>query len=202
MAQRVYLIPVLHIPLVEGAFYNVPKYFPHRVNPNASPELVGVWFGWETWLNEDTAIIVADVDATQHTFISGRADVVSVPDLDTTVANVSQRNRVRSYLEGFSVPGNWIIVGMTYRGILRIVLGMFQLHNRAVAILGRGVGSGNLDLTVSEIPADLRLALAQAATDLGLDYSAVTPTTTLRAVLKGAGDQFASRSFGIGGLVI
>jgi len=204
MTQRMYIIPIVHIDIGEGSFYNVPKYFRHRMNPDSLPELAGVNYAWETWLNEDVAIIVADVDDTQHTLVNGQADVVTIPPLDNTIPTVAVRNRVRTVLENNNIPGTWVIVGMAYRSIVRIVLGMFQFHNRVVRLIGRRLFDGtlNLTLTIADLSIPMQDALAQAAADLFLDYSAVTGATTLRQLLKGMGDQFANREFEIGGFII
>lgn len=200
MTQRIYILPVVHLT---AQSYNVPKYLPHRLNPPITG-LEGVRWSWVTYLLENMGILVADVTDAQHTLLAGQADVLVVPGLDNTIPNTAARNTVRSILETANIPGGWVNTGMTYRSVLRVVLGLFQYHNRLTAIIQRRVfdGSLNLDMTVAQIPAAVRDRLRQAATDLELDYSWVTSATTIRQLLKGMGDQFASRSFEIGGITI
>src|SRR3990167_6875117 len=52
-------------------------------------------------------------------------------------------------------------------------------------------GSINLDMTVSQIPADTRTWLQDVAGEFGLDYSGVTGSTTLRDLLKLLADQMS-----------
>jgi|SRR3990167_583555 len=187
MTTRLYLLPVLHLT---DPVYNVPKYLPHRFNP-ALAGLEGVVWAWVTYLLEDAGLLIADVDDAQHTLLLGKADVIAVPPLDTTIGNATVRNRIRNILEAASIPADWVAVGMTYRQVVRTVICLFQFHNRAVARLLRRLWDGtiNMEMTVSEIPAGTRDRLQETADELGLDYSGVTGSTTLRVLLKGMADQ-------------
>jgi len=200
MTTRLYLIPITHLT---DPIYNVPKYLPHRYNPSLAG-LEGVRWAWETYLLEDTGLIVADVDNTQHTLLSAQADVLAVPPLDNTISSAAVRNQVRNALEAVNVPGLWIVTGMSYRSVIRVVLGMWQFHNRLAAIIQHKIFDGTIDLemTVANIPLATRDQLQIAADELGLDYSAVTGSTTVRQLLKVMGDQFAGTEFNIGGFII
>ena len=200
MTARLYLIPITHLT---DPTYNVPKYLPHRHNP-ALAGLEGVRWAWETYLLEDIGLIVADVSDTQHTLLSAQVDVLAVPPLDNTIGSVAVRNQVRNVLEAVNVPGLWVTVGMSYRQVVRVILGMWQFHNRLATIIQHKIfdGSVNLEMTVTNIPLATRNQLQVAADGLGLDYSSVTGSTTVRQLLKGMGDQFASTEFNIGGFVI
>jgi len=189
MTVHLYVLPVLH--LVDPN-YNVPKYLPHRFNP-ALVGLENVPWAWETYLLEDIALLIADVTDPQHTLLSGQADVIAVPPLDNTIANATARNRVRTVLEAASIPAGWVSVGMTYRQVVRLVICMFQFHNRLVARLQRRLfdSSVNLDMTVSQIPEGTRTWLQDVAGEFGLDYSGVTGSTTLRDLLKLLADQMS-----------
>lgn len=197
MTIQLYVIPVVHLVT---PVYEVPKYFPHRHNPPLAG-LEGVPWAWVTYLLEDVGIIAADVDATQDALLAGQADVVGVPPLDNAIHNATARNKVRSMLEASNVPGTWVNTGMTYRSVLRVVLGLFQFHNRVVARLSRRVWDGSISLstTVNQLPQPVADHLRNAADDLGLNYSAVTGTTTLRQLLLGIGQQFAAQTMTISG---
>ena len=200
MASRLYLIPVVHLT---DPKYEVPAYLPHRLNP-AIIGLEGIAWAWTTYLLEDVGLTMADVDDTQHALLSAQLDVLAVPSLDNTIANVAVRNQVRTALEAVSVPGLWVTAGMTYRSVIRVMLGMWQFHNRLVALVQHRIfdGSVNLEMTVADIPLATRNQLQVAADGMGLDYSAVTGSTTIRQLLKGMGDQFAGTEFNIGGFLI
>lgn len=197
MTIRLYVVPVVHLT---SPVYEVPKYLPHRFNPPLAG-LEGVPWAWVTYLLEDVGIIVADVTVAQDALLVGQADVLGVPPLDNTIPNATARNKVRNVLEAANVPGTWVNTGMTYRSVLRVVLGLFQFHNRAVARLARRVWDGSISLstTISQLPQSVVDHLRGAADDLGLDYSAVTGATTLRQLMLGIGQQFAAREYIISG---
>lgn len=200
MALVAYFIPIDHsVPT-----YNAPKYFFSRLVPGL-PGMEGVVWAWETYLLEDIGLIVAEVTPAQDTLVSGQADVFRVPNLDITIPNATERNRFRDAMENYSIPGTWITTDMEYRAIVRTILGMFQIHNRMVALLGqplfRGTGwtlAGNFN----QVPPEAEETFRQAARELNVDVSTVVSTTTLREAFKIVGDQFASRPFQIGALVI
>ncbi len=198
MTQRLYVLPVVHLTTPN---HNVPKYLPHRFNP-AMAGLEGVRWAWQTYLLDDLGVLVADVTTAQNTLLSGQSDVLVVPtNLDSTVPNTTTRNRIRTLLEAAGVPGTWVNTGMVYRTIVRSVLGCCQYHNRLVGLAQRRLfdGSVNLDMTVGQLPAGIRDRLQGAADGLGLDYSWVTASTTLRTLFKGMGDQYAARELRIDG---
>lgn len=192
---RLYLIPITHL-----TNYNVPSYLSHRFNLALSG-LEGIPWAWVTYLLEDIGLIIADTDATQHALLSAQTGVLAVPALDNTIPNTTVRNQVRNALEVVNIPGLWVTTGMSYRAIVRIVLGIFHYHNRLTVLVQRRIfdGSINLDMAVNQIPAGVRVRWQQAAEDLNLDYSAVTGTTTIRQLLKGMGDQFANQEHRISG---
>lgn len=201
MTKRLYLVPVNHIP-TEGGIYHTPKYLPHRLDP-ALPGLEGVYFAWEVFWLGHTAIAMADTDATQHNLLIAQTDVVAVPPLDNTVA-AGALSTVQAVLEAGDIPGDWVQVGMSYRQVLRIILGIMQFHKRFMALSGRRASDGLFALTlrVNQIPQATRTILQNVATEFNLDFSAVTGTTTVRQLLVGMGQQFASREFEIGGVII
>lgn len=200
MTQRLYLIPINHISIGDqGDIYHTPKYLPHRLDP-ALAGLEEVRFTWEIFWLGHTAIVVADTDDTQNGLLIAQTDVVAVPPLDSTIA-AGVLPVVQSVLETGGIPGNWVQVGMSYRQVLRIILGIMQFHKRFMALSGRRAGDGPVALTlrVNQIPQATRTILQNVATEFGLDFSAVTGTTAVRQLLIGMGQQFASRSFTISG---
>lgn len=201
MTKRLYLVPVNHTP-TEGGIYHTPKYLPHRLDP-ALPGLEGVYFAWEVFWLGHTAIAMADTDATQHNLLVAQTDVVAVPPLDNTVT-AGALSTVQNVLEAGDIPGDWVQVGMTYRQVLRIILGIMQFHKRFMALSGRRASDGLFALTlrVNQIPQAARTILQNVAAEFNLDFSAVTGTTTVRQLLIGMGQQFASREFEIGGVII
>lgn len=201
---RLYIIPVIQIPLGGGSTYNIPAYLMHRLQ-TPLVGLEGVRWAWTTWLLEDVGILVADTTDTQNIILDSQPGVFPIPDLDATILNANIRNRVRNTLEAAFVPGTWIQTGNVYRNILRALAGMFEYHNRAVA-LNQGrffIGSITLSTTISQLTTSQQAALSQAAGEFGVDYSGVTGTTNLRTVFLLANNLYnANRPFEIGGIVI
>lgn len=197
MTVNLYTVPVIHL---SSPRYEVPKYLPHRFNaPIAGLENVS--WAWETYLLEDFGLIIADVTSPQDNLLRNQADVLAVPPLDNSINNNSVRDTVRNYLEAASIPGSWINTGMSYRAILRIVLGLFYFHNRLVVRVQRRFWDGTitLDTTVGQLTLEAIQQARNTADDLGLDYSAVTSATTIRQLLLGVGQQFSNRSLKISG---
>lgn len=205
MAIRAYFIPITKIIFDGGGSHNCPKYFWHRFNPE--PPLAGlesVTHSWETYLLEDVGLIVADVDNVTHTLLAGQLDVLALPlNLDGTIT-LAAVNTVKNFLEAVNVPAGWVTNGMTYRAALRTLLNIWQLHSRYVGTVGKKLFGGSIHLndTVADIPQRYRDDLRAAAESMGLDFSAITPATTIRQLLKGVADQLGNIEYKIGPLAI
>lgn len=204
MTNRLYFVPIIR----RGRpVYRIPKYFWHpRSGYEGLAELEGVQHSHQ--LNhklEDLFLLVADLDTTQEAALTAQADVIQIPaDLDNQIPNVIVRDIVRSFLENVFIPAQWVTVGMTYRTILRVVIGLWRFRERLQHFVGVALFAAQIDLdkTVSEMPIKIQTALADAADALYLDYSGVTGSTTIRQLLYGAGQQFASIEFRLGPITI
>jgi hypothetical protein len=142
---------------------------------------------WSMVDHEDTAICWLGATQAQMDSIAANADAWVVPPLDNLVDDAA----TEVALEAQGIPAQWVRLPMTYRQVLRIVVGMAQLQQRAA---GQGVRlrlRANRGSTISMLPVAQRLALAQASDSLGLDRSTVTQGTTVRAALRVLGQQFA-----------
>lgn len=151
-----------------------PKYIP----------LLGV--SWLQVMFADTAIAWANSSPAQDSAVAANADALLVPALDSTIAV----NATRNALEARDVPGNWVQAGMTYRSVLRVLVGMAQLVRRIQGLGVTPVIAGNLDKTISQLPANIVATLSSAVDSLGLDRSNITGSTLLRAALLDIGQQF------------
>lgn len=137
----------------------------------------------------DTAICWADCTAAQATAIAANADVLLVPPLDNTISNVTA---VRNQIEAMNIPAQWVTAGMTYRTVMRVVVGMAQLIQ---AVRGRGVTvtlAGNLNMTLSQLSVATRNAIAASCDALSIDRTGIIGSTTLREALRMFGQQFAT----------
>ena len=137
--------------------------------------------------HDDTAIVWADTSPAQDAALELNADVTVVPPLDDTVA----LNATKNALEAHDLPAHWITAGMTYRDVLRILVGMAQLIQRTQNLGFQLKLAGNMDLTLGSLSAPIRQALADASDQLGLDSSSITGATTVRVALHTLGKQFA-----------
>lgn len=138
--------------------------------------------------HDANAIVWANCSPAQEATVAANADVILVPPLDNTVALVATQNA----LEALNIPAQWITAAMTYRDVLRALVGAAQFIQRCS---GLGVPlklAGNLDTQMSALPANIRQVLAAASDSLGLDRSTVTGTTTVRQIIRIAGQQFVA----------
>jgi len=136
--------------------------------------------------HDDNAIVWADTTPAQDAALALNADVIVVPPLDDLVA----LGATQAELEAISIPAQWITAAMTYRDVLRALVGIAQLIQRTEGLGFKLKLAGNLDLTMAQIPVDIRQALADASDQLGLDRSTIVGTTTVRAALRILGKQF------------
>lgn len=152
---------------------------------------------WSMVDHEDTCIVWLDATPAQLATIGANSDAWVVPPLD----NLVDETAVETVLETNGIAAQWVMPGMTYRQVLRIVVGMSQLLQRAAGLGPKVQVRGTLNLTLGSLPANRRQALANASDSLGLDRSAVTMSTTVRAALRTLGRQFAEgRSITLGDL--
>lgn len=136
----------------------------------------------------DWGVAWANASPAQETAIGANADAIVVPPLDNTIALVATQNA----LEGLNVPAHWLTAGMTYRTVVRVVVGMACFVQRCDGLGQRVTLAGNLNSQISTFSVGVRNTLAAASDSLGLDRSQVTGTTTLREAMRIAGQQFAT----------
>jgi len=145
---------------------------------------------WAMVDHGEAAIVWANATPAQSASIGTHADALVVPPLGNAI-NVAA---TATALEAMNIPAQWLSAAMTYRVVLRIVIGMAQLLQR---LDGRGqkltLTPAVLDLTVAQIPAGTRANISDAINSLGLDTSGISGTTTVREVLRMIGQQFAAK---------
>lgn len=139
----------------------------------------------------DPSIAWANATPEQETSVAAHADAVVVPPLDNAIG-AGALTAVKAQVEAMSLPAQWVQVGMTYRTVVRVLVGMAQLLQ-----FMRGLGQpttivGHLDDTIGSFPLAVRQALAQAADGLGINRDNITGATLLREALRDVGQQFAA----------
>lgn len=163
-----------------------------RLDPFRPKYMDGI-IGWTSIPFDDKAVVMAELTQQQITDIGANSDAIVIENIDATVA----LNATRNALEAMNLPGNWVQSGMTYREVLRVVCGIHLLLQRAEGMGVKITIAGNLDLTMAQVPANIRQALADAADSLGLDRSGVTLSTTVREVLRSLAAQFQNIQLGV-----
>jgi len=201
--DKIYLIPVIR----RGhPIYRIPKYFWHSPSGyEGLPELENVRQGHQlTHKLEDLYVLIANLDATQEAALLAQPDVIAIQDLDNTIPNITVRDIIRSYLEAVSIPSQWVVVGMSYRIILRVVIGLWRFRAIIQHFAGHRIflETLNLDKTIGELSTEMRDALAATSDALDLDYSSITGLTTIREMLYIAGQQFATIEYQLGSITI
>jgi hypothetical protein len=116
--------------MVDVGAYRCPSYLPHR----KSPPLAGL--EGATWVLTDyclESLCVVEVHGTefQHELLRVQKDAIQISDMDGSIGN-SDKNILIQYLQARNCPSDWIVVGQSYREFLRILLKVFDLHNRIV----------------------------------------------------------------------
>ena len=182
---RYYIIPIEDVSSARG-----PEYLKWRYG---SGTLDVEWSGKDFGVI-DQMLCAVNAEQVDHDVLLAQGDVVKIPvNLDNNVAAGALAS-VRSELENLGIPGNWITTAYTYREILRFVAGLFFFAQRHHGLHNQELRPFSVDLddVWSDLPLVWRANLRLTADSFGYDYSAVTGSTTLRAVLKSLGDQWGN----------
>jgi len=172
-----------------------------RVDPIVPKYIPALGVDWAKVDFGASCIVWANASPAQESTVGANSDAVVVPPLDNTITSGAVAT-VRSTIEALNIPANWVTAGMSYRSVLRVLVGMAQLIQRVSGILGSTpVIAGHLNDTISSFSVAVRNAIAQACDDLGINRTNITGSTTLRAALLDFGQQFiAGRTITLGDL--
>lgn len=203
MALRIALVPVVGSG-VSSEEARRPKYVADG-GLTPMPRWAAIDYGFEPWM-----VVAADLSASHVTALQAEADVFLLPaDLDALLT-VGQVAAVQTALEAIPLPAEWVTTAFTWRGLLRIVLGICRFMARYTVVFAEAtqlttrVFTGGVDLTrtIGSLPLAVRTALTATATSLGLDTTGVTGATTLRGLLRTVGLQGAATPTALGAVVI
>jgi hypothetical protein len=201
MAFRIYIVPKIGAGVKGDAWR--PKYFTDNfLTPN--PSWSSMDYGFEPWI-----IVGADLSVSDANLIIAQPDALAIPatmDEALTAGNVTS---VQNKLESINVPAGWVNTSLTWRNVVRIVLGIFTFMQRLGSIINEGeevgvpfFGGIDLSTTISQLSQANVDALEQAAIELGVSTAGVTGATTLRVALKSLADQMANRVYDFNGVKI
>jgi len=199
MAFRLYLVPVVGSGVtIQDA--RRPKYF-HLPGGIIAPgqSWSAMDYGVEPWM-----IVGADLSGGDHALVVANADAFTVPaTLDATLT-AGQVTGVQTVFEAANIPTGWVTTALTWREVVRTVLGMFAFFQRLGSVYAAGTGQPlppvfgrgvSLATTFSALPLALRTAMLSTATDLGVSSAGLTAGSSLRAMLKHLADQLQSRPY-------
>lgn len=176
---------------------NAPEHF--MPLPEGVKDAAFMAFG-----NEGHMLVAADVTPEAHTAITALPRVTVLPeDLDTQLT-AGAVTAVESALEARNIPAEWVSTSLTYREVLRCVIGIFQFAQRYNAQTGLRLFRAGVTLStrMNQIPVARRNELSDVATSFNLDVSAVTGTTTIRQLLRLLGEQWLARPVTFGSAVV
>jgi len=111
--MSVFIIPIETVVRSSGQAVRQEKYVPALGVDRAIVDIA------------DTAICWADCTPAQESSVAANADVVLIPPLDSTIT-AGALATVKSKIEALDIPGQWVTAGMSYRTVLRVVIGMAQ----------------------------------------------------------------------------
>lgn len=192
MADNFYIVPKMAETRFGAPAFR-PKYFPASFNRiPADVVLVGNQdVTWSACDAGESMIVYSPNTAAQHTALSAQADCVAIPPLDNVIGAGALAS-VKAQIEALNLPAQWVQVGMTYRTVLRVLIGLVQLINAMDGLGQRPTLTGNLGRTIGSLTAAMQAALYSACAALRIDSSGILPATTVRAALFDFGQQFVT----------
>lgn len=154
--------------------------------------------------NEGHFLVSADTDEATHATLAALPRVTQLPaNLNAKPQDEDQVTAIKNFLEARNIPAHWVTTALTYRKMLRVMVGIFQFAQvyfrlHGLTLFRNGV---NLDTEARQIPLAERNRLSEAAQVAGLDTSGITGTTTVREILRQLGQQWLNRPVQLGGAI-
>ena len=187
---RFYLVPIVLV--------GEPPLGPAR-GPKYVYELSVDW-GMMDYGLIDAGLVAASVTQAQHELLVVEPDVATTPeDIDQNISDIAIP-KVVAVMEQLRIPAGWIDNTYTYREILRMLAGLFQLAQRHNGLHSEEIieNQSQLELRWNQIPQAKRQRLRETADSFGYDYSEITNAWTVRRILKYLGDQWGDQVFHMG----
>lgn len=190
---RYYILPIQTVGNARG-----PKYLKWRFNAS------GIDCPWsiKDYGLIDAGLVVADVTQMQHDQLADEVDVAALPvDIDQNVSAIALPIVV-NVLEALRIPAAWVTTSHTYRGLLRMVGGLFMFAQKHHGMHGERLitSQAQLDLRWNQIPTAQRARIIVTADYMGYDYSEVQNAWATRRILKYLGDQWGGTPILFGSL--
>lgn len=194
--KRFYLIPMEKYRTTRGIGRH-PRYL---------SDYKGLGWSNVTYGNSMVGLVAVDnPSAEDHDRLTRHGDVFAFPaDLDTR-PSPAEAKALDSYLDNIIAPADWVTPEMSYREILRVILGMFFYAQRYAGVsgfkdlFGDGVG---MDTKVMDLPDKARLDMITAAKSLWLDDDHIAGDSTMREALLSLASEMASEPVTVAGVVV
>ena len=169
------------------------------------PKYVDTNFSLMPYGKQNIALVAADVEDAVDTAISANADVRRLPDdLDQQLGAATAA--VQAALESRNLPAGWVLSTMTYRQVLKVLIGCMQFLRRFAGVTQIATpfigGAVTLNTQFNQLSALNRQRLLTVAATFNLNTSGLGGTNTLRQILKNVADQLNWPEVKLGGITI
>ena len=170
-----------------------------RANPLRPDFLTVTPVEWSIvrWGPQPVGLVSADVTNPQDVQLSGRIDVIKIPDnLDSQLG--ANALTVQTALENRHIPAGWVVGTLTYRQTLRTIINMFLFFQRwrgitKITTAQIGQSGVTLDTQFQDLGPVVRRGLLDTGASFSLDTSGLSGASTLRAIFKNVADQMADK---------
>jgi hypothetical protein len=140
--------------------------------------------------------LLHDLTQEQHDSIVSKQDVMSLPqNIDQNMTSGAV-NAAQSFLEGLNIPANWINTNRTFRDVVKIIVGLFQLNQKWSGLTN---GSSpfkeglNLETKFVDMTTNVRSRLLLCFDELNIDRTMLTVQNNIREILFEFGKQMKDR---------
>lgn len=202
MAFRLYVVPIV---VVGAKLARWPKYFNDGtlVDPFT-------WAGMD-YGNEPTMIVGADLSVADDATLAAEPDVQAIPFVLDNLLTGPQVTATQAFLEARNLPVGWVTTALSWRTVVRTILGMFSFLARYAVVYSTAngqpapslfAGGVTLATTFGALPAAVQTAMTNTAISLDISTAGLTSGTTLRVILKALADNFRTAPFNFNGTVI
>lgn len=140
------------------------------------------------------AVVSSPCDQATDDLVSSDTSVWRIPDnLDASAITAD----FKTFLEQHQVPADWMADGLSWREIVRGILGIFLFAQRYE---GEGGSLPVLDVSVDSLPQSVRDAFQRAA--VSLEYDTTLLTGTVRQMLRAMGQQWGDKPIYLGDVTL
>lgn len=149
-------------------------------------------------------LAAAPCDAATDVQVAAQADVRRVSDNLARTLGTAELQDLAAYLETYRIPADWMDGTLSWRAIVRGVLGIFLFAQHYQGCGGGPLydGGATLETTVSQLPPDVQQSLERAAVDLNYDTSTLRADVSLRQILRAMGVQWGEQPIFLGSVSV